>query len=332
MLQSHCKGNKEQFATILDCTLRDGGFVNDWQFPIPSARSIVNGLNVAGVDIIELGYRTSRGILKDEDKFGPWRFVDEKLINDVSDPFTEETRFSLMLELGRADINDVPPAHESPISLYRIAIYLPQLRDSLSAVETLKKLGYSVSLNIAEVSTLERQDLIKALGECRYSDLDIVYLVDTRGALLPKLTYELTQVYCEHLYDIPVGIHAHNNYQLALANTLIAIDAGASFADASLFGIGRGSGNCGLEQLLFAVQNPRYQIAPILDLIEHIILPLFDSVPFPWGYQIPYLLTAALEEHHKVVLRGSPHRMRNGFSDLFRELETSLKRRKDDAR
>ena len=225
-----------------------------------------------------------------------------------------------MLELGRADIADVPPATESVISVYRVAIYLRQLREALRAIEKLKKLGYQVSLNIAEVSTIGLDAIADALAEIRVSDVDVVYVVDTRGALMPGNVRELTRLYVDELHGIPVGIHAHNNFQLALANTLAAIDAGASYADASVFGIGRGAGNCAMEQLLLAIQHSRYQLGPILDLIEEMFLPLLGEVDFPWGYQVPYLLTAAFGEHHKTIMERSPAVLKKGFAKLLSEL------------
>ena len=153
------------------------------------------------------------------------------------------------------------------------------------------------------------------------TNIDCVYVVDSYGALYCEQIEYLVKLYQEHVPGKEVGIHTHNNQQLAFSNTIEGIIHNANYLDASLFGIGRGPGNCCLELLVGFLKNPKFNLSPILKFIQDYMLPLREQIE--WGYIIPYMLTGILNEHPRAaiayretpeqgqirrVLRASPRR------------------------
>ena len=127
---------------------------------------------------------------------------------------------------------------------------------------------------------------------------DCIYLVDSYGSLYPEQVAKLTLKYLEagEKYKKSIGVHAHNNQQLAFGNTIEAASWGASMLDATVNGMGRGAGNCSMELLLGFLKNPKYHLPPVLRFITDYMLPLREQ-GVVWGYDIPYLLTGRLNMH-----------------------------------
>jgi len=148
----------------------------------------------------------------------------------------------------------------------------------------------------------------------------VIYVVDSYGAMYSEDITFLVNKYKKALPGKTIGIHTHNNRQLAFANTIQAIIDGANMLDASVYGIGRGPGNCCLELLVSFLQNPKYKLRPLLKLIEEHYLPLRDKIE--WGYIIPYMITGMLNEHPRVAIafRDSPEK--DKFSKFFDMLTT----------
>jgi 4-hydroxy 2-oxovalerate aldolase len=146
----------------------------------------------------------------------------------------------------------------------------------------------------------------------------VVYVVDSFGALYCENVTHLVKKYKQHLGGKEVGIHTHNNQQLAYGNTIQAIIDGANYLDASIYGIGRGPGNCPLELLLGFLKNPKFDLRPILDVIPKEFLPLQNKIE--WGYIIPYAITGMFNEHPRaaIELRASEDK------DKYREFYESM--------
>jgi 4-hydroxy 2-oxovalerate aldolase len=148
------------------------------------------------------------------------------------------------------------------------------------------------------VSTADSRDVEQALEMLGKSSVDVIYLVDSYGSLYPEQVRELTETYCAvaEKYGKKVGMHAHNNQQMAFANTVESVAFGASYLDATMMGMGRGAGNCILEGILGFLRNPRYNVVYVLKFIQEYMLPLKEQ-GLVWGYEIPYLLTGMLNRH-----------------------------------
>jgi len=148
--------------------------------------------------------------------------------------------------------------------------------------------------------------------------VETVYIVDSFGAMYSEQLHFLINKYLSALPGKELGIHTHNNQQLAFANTIEAIIAGVNRIDATLYGMGRGAGNCPLELLLSFLKNPKFDIRPLFEVIQELFIPLKAEVE--WGYHIPYMITGILNEHPrsgiKIMSEENMPNLRKFYDDL----------------
>lgn len=282
---------------VLDCTIRDGGLMNNWQFSKELVREVFAGLAKSGVDYIELGYRADKKQFSPEE-YGPWRFCDEEDLRDVVCDCG--AKVSIMCDVGRTDYDTLLPARDSVVDLTRVATYVPQMEEAVRLGRHCKELGYEVAINIMAVSTVDEADLDAALDRVGAEDFEMIYFVDSFGWFTP----EQVQYYCEkYVSRVPnryFGVHTHNNRQLAFGNSIVALQKGASLVDGTIFGIGRGAGNCPLELIMGYLENPRYDVRPVLDLIQQHFEPMRRELR--WGYEAPYAITGMLNRHPRASM------------------------------
>lgn len=281
---------------VLDCTIRDGGLMNDWRFPKAMVKDVFHTLAHAGVDYIELGYRADKAQFSPED-YGPWRFCDEEDLREVAYPC--DAKVAVMCDVGRTDPDTLLPADESIIKLIRVATYVQDMPKAIELGALAKRLGYEVSVNIMAVSHVLEPDLDRALDELAATDFDMVYLVDSFGSFYSEQIHYLTEKYLTRIGGKQLGIHCHNNQQLAYANTIEGVLRGITCVDATVYGIGRAAGNCPLELILPFLKNPRYDVRPVLDLIMTYFEALRDELR--WGYEMPYAITGLLNKHPRAA-------------------------------
>lgn len=288
---------------VLDSTLRDGGLVNDFRFSDDFVRALYRANIAAGVDYMEMGYRASKEMF-DVSQFGAWKFSDDEKILEVIGEPDESIKLAIMADVGRCDFkNDIRLKSQSPVSLIRVATYLHQMSEALEMIEDAKNKGYEVSCNIMAISTSQEADLRNALNMLASSPVDVIYIVDSFGSLYPKQIENLAKIYKEYADKGGkiLGMHAHNNQQLAFANTLEAVDDGVDWLDATYAGMGRGAGNCPMENLLGLFNNSKYNIFPALQFTESYMDPLKEE-GLQWGYDIPYLLTGIHNQHPRSAI------------------------------
>jgi 4-hydroxy 2-oxovalerate aldolase len=293
---SHCK--------IVDCTIRDGGLVNNWDFSVEFVQHLYQSLNEAGVDYMEIGYKNSPKLLKGADSAGPWRFLNDDFLKKVI-PNKGNTKLSALVDIGRVDENDILPRSESLLDLIRVACYIQDVDKALELVKVFHDRGYETTLNIMALSNVMENQLIEAFELINESVVDVVYIVDSYGSLKPSDISYLVDKFRRYLPNKRLGVHAHNNLQLAFANTLLAAENGVELLDASVYGMGRAAGNCNTELLVAELKNSKYSIRPVLDMIEKFMIPLREREE--WGYIIPYMITGILDEHPRsaMALRDS---------------------------
>ncbi len=307
---------------VFDCTLRDGGLVNDSFFTDDFARALYQANLKAGVDYMEFGYKCSKQIF-DSDRFGKWKFCDEEDIRAIVGDNHTDLKLSVMADVGRCDYqNDIIPKTDSVIDTIRIATYVNAIPTCIDMIEDAKNKGYETTANIMAVSKVNGDDLKNSLELLGQSDVDVIYLVDSFGSFYPEQIRRLTDQYMEICtkYGKKMGVHAHNNQQLAFANTLEAMNKGdgATYLDATVSGLGRGAGNCHLEMLLSFLRNPKYKTIPVLKFIEKYILPLREQ-GLVWGYDVPYLLTGQLNAHPSFAIKFIKEG-RQDYYNFFHEL------------
>jgi 4-hydroxy 2-oxovalerate aldolase len=307
-------------ARVLDATLRDGGLVNDFFFTDDFVRALYAANTAAGVDYMEFGYKASKALF-DQAKFGKWKFCNDEDIREIVGENTNGPKVSVMADVGRCDYKeDIHPADESPIDMVRVATYIDTIPEAISMIEDAAKKGYEVTCNIMAISNCQEGDVKLALNMLSQSPISTIYIVDSFGSLYPEEIRRLVDVYADIMEPAgkKLGIHAHNNQQCAFANTIEALSVGVSYLDATAMGMGRGAGNCSLENLLGFLKNPRYKLDPMLKFLEQHMLPLKAS-GLKWGYDIPYMLTGLTDQHPRTAIAA----IKNGdthYADYYQML------------
>lgn len=305
---------------VVDCTLRDGGLVNNFRFSDEFVRDLYLTNIKAGVDYMEFGYKASKEIFNPEN-FGKWKFCDEQDIRSIVGDNKTDMKIAVMADVGRTDFRkDILPKAESVIDMIRVATYINTIPAAIEMIEDAKEKGYEVTVNIMAISKVHEADLDAGLELLAQSNVDVIYLVDSFGAFYPEQIERLTKKYMDvaQKYNKIIGIHAHNNQQLAFANTIEALSRGASFLDATVSGMGRGAGNCYMELLLSFLKNPKYNKIAIMSFVEKQIDKLKEEGVI-WGYDIAYLLTGILNSHPSAAIQFIKEK-RNDYAMFYQEL------------
>lgn len=284
---------------VVDCTVRDGGLMNKWQFSDDFVRHVYKALCAAKVDYMEIGYLSSEKAFP-RGEFGPWRFCAEDDVQRIIGQQEKKIKLSAMADIGRIEYDDIPPSSESSLDMVRVACYVHQVDAAIALAHHCLDKGYQATINLMAVSTVGPRDLNEALDDLAKSRVPIIYLVDSFGAFYSEDIDMLAAKYLEQLPDKTIGIHCHNNQQLAFANTIAGIIAGINFLDGTLYGIGRGAGNCPIELLLSFLKNPKFKVRPLIECIEAQIFPWTKKID--WGYSIPYMVTGVLNQHPRTAM------------------------------
>jgi 4-hydroxy 2-oxovalerate aldolase len=284
---------------VLDCTIRDGGLINKWQFSDEFVRETYIACAAAGVDYVELGYKASPELYP-APEYGKWRFCRDEDIEKVLEGVERTAKLSCLVDIGRVRQEDIAPCSESPFDMIRVASYVKDIDKAISLAQLCMDRGYETTINIMAVSSNLEKDIDEALAQLAETDVPCVYVVDSYGSMYSEDITFLVKKYRDALPGKTIGMHCHNNRQLAFGNTIQGIIDGANLLDASVFGMGRGAGNCCLELLLSFLKNPKFDVRPILKIIQDRFLPLRQEIE--WGYLIPYAITGMLNEHPRTAI------------------------------
>jgi len=292
---------------LLDCTLRDGGYYNNWDFPTPLVRRYVRGLVSAGINTIELGFRT----VEADGFLGALAHTTDRYLASLDLP--ESADYGVMLnakellacESGPAASIDrlFAPADQSRVSLVRIAATHGEIDRLIPSVSRLHDLGYRVGVNLMQVHALAHEDIHGFGAWARSVNAEVAYFADSFGVLDPGDIYAIAAALSEG-FQGPVGCHLHDNRAMAMANTLAAVDAGVTWIDGTIRGMGRGPGNARTEYL--AVELSRRglhntDITPLISLVEGDFADLHRE--FEWGTNLHYMLSGAHGVHPTYVQR-----------------------------
>jgi len=303
---------------VLDCTIRDGGLMNDHYFTDEFVREVYRALSESGIDYMEMGYRSSKELYPSKD-FGTWKYCDDEKIREITGGIESNLKLSVMVDAHRVKEQQFVKADESPFDMVRVATYVKDMDKAIELVKKCHDLGYETTVNIMAISKEIEPDMIEALDQLAESPVDVVYVVDSFGALYCEQIEYLVKLFRKHLPENKeIGVHCHNNQQLAFANTIEGIIHNANFLDASLYGIGRGPGNCPLELLIGFLKNPKFKLSPILRAIEEQMLPMQKSIE--WGYLIPYMVTGMLNEHPRAGIEVRKTRDKDKYAKFYEEI------------
>jgi len=306
---------------VLDCTIRDGGLINDHDFSEEFVREVYRAVSAAGVDYMEIGYKNSRELLPKKD-YGIWKFCDDEVLKRVTDGIESKTKLSVMVDIGRVKMEDVKPKDQSPVSMVRVATYVKDIDKAIKMTNDFSDRGYETCINIMAISKHQGPELEDALKQIeKESQANVIYIVDSFGFLYQEQMEYLVKLFRRVLKHKEVGFHGHNNQPLGFSNTIEAIIHGANFMDATIFGIGRGAGNCPLELLLGFLKNPKYDIRPILDIIGREFIPLREKIE--WGYIIPYAIAGMLNEHPNAAIAMRKTDKKDNYLEFYDSITDS---------
>lgn len=283
---------------ILDCTLRDGGYCNEWKFGFDNIRKITNGLLEANVEIIECGFITNR-VDYDPDIT---KFTNIEQIAKVIPKNREGKLFVAMMNYGEYNIEDIPPYDGTSIDGIRVAYHKKNRREALDLCEAIKAKGYLVFIQAMVSLSYSDEEFLNTIHRVNEFKPYSFYIVDSFGMMKGK---DLTRLFymVEHNLDpdIWIGFHSHNNMQLAYSNAqhLTTVQTTRNLIiDSSIYGMGRGAGNLNTElfvEYLNENAGKNYQLKPLLTLIDE-ILDEFHQRNY-WGYSLPNYISAAHNAH-----------------------------------
>lgn len=280
---------------ILDCTIRDGGYLNNWHFDKKLVREVYRAVSKSGVDYVEIGYMGTEKYF-DKEKLGLWRFSPEEDIREVISNI-HGAKLAIMADYGKIDLEDFCDAADSVITMVRLAAHKDKMKEALVLLDKIKKKGFNISLNAmgyATYSLKERNEMLKMLKD---TEIDYVYVADSYGSMLPEHIKDIF----DPLMGLPktkIGFHPHNNLQMAFANTLEAIRCGVDIIDSTVYGMGRGAGNLPTEIIVSYMENlgyAKYNAIPLLNIIDRYFTAMQKENS--WGYQLSYMLSGMFQCH-----------------------------------
>ena len=294
-------------VVVLDCTLRDGGYYNSWDFEAEVVENYLCAMAAAQIDYVELGLRQ----FKNEAFLGAHAYTTREFLDRLnlpsgpvygvmvdaktvlSNPGTQEENIDkLFLD-----------AKDEKIGLIRIAAHHSEVLECRPMAERLKQKGYEVGLNIMQISACSDKKMqefgrILEQWEC----IDVLYFADSLGSMLPK---DVAQVYqnIRRFWSGNIGFHSHNNLGQGIANVIQAIDSGCAWVDATVTGMGRGAGNAQTEYLLLELnqQNDNRDPRKVFELVSDVFEPMREN--FKWGPSLDYYVAAIKSVHPTYVQR-----------------------------
>mgnify|MGYP002861149986 CR=1 FL=1 len=286
---------------LLDCTLRDGGFVNNWNFGHGDMINLFERSVSAGIDYIEVGFLDSREEFDRDRSITP----DTAGMNEIFNGLDHgKSKIFGMIDFGTCPLERICDASESVLDGIRVMVKKQTRYEALEFCRELKKKGYIVfaqPVSITGYSDAEMIDLVEHINEVEPAAMAIV---DTYGLLDRSSLLHYFHIIDEHLKaEISVGYHAHNNFQLAYSNSMALCEEKTErniILDGSAYGIGKSAGNCPLELLTMYVNHnfaADYDTSQILEMIDTGIMKIYEK--FPWGYQMQYFLCASNDCHPK---------------------------------
>ena len=305
---------------VLDATIRDGGLCNNFEFSDEFVKELYKTNIKSGIDYMEFGYKASKKMF-DQKEFGKWKFCDEQDLRAIVGDNISDMKIAVMADVGRCDFRtDFLPKSESVIDMVRVACYIHQIPAAIEMIEYFHDLGYETTCNIMAISKSSMNQIGEALEMLSKTSVDVIYLVDSYGSLYPENASELVKEYIAVADKCgkKVGFHAHNNQELAFANTIETLSYGVSYLDATAQGIGRGAGNCAMELLLGFLKNPKYNLYSLLTFIEKYMKPLKEQ-GVVWGFDLQYMFTGQLNMHPREAMSFTSEN-RTDYCEYYKSL------------
>lgn len=284
---------------LLDCTLRDGGYINDWEFGRNTMISVFERLVDSKVDIIEIGFLDDRRPFDINRTIGP----NTKCLKDVWGCLKKRPPMVVgMIDYGTCAIENLEPASESFLDGIRVIFKKQRMYEAMAYCKKVKELGYKVFSQLVSITSYDDKDLLELISLVNDVKPYAVSIVDTYGLLQPAKLLHYTELLDKNVApEVCLGYHAHNNFQMGYANAQVFLNRKTDrniLVDGTLFGMGKSAGNAPLELLAMTMNDlfeKKYDIQPMLEAIDESIMPIFKKSP--WGYQKFFFMTAKNKCH-----------------------------------
>ncbi len=287
---------------ILDCTLRDGGYYNNWCFSRELTNAYLQAMHRAGIDYVEIGFRN----FPQARFLGPYAYSLEHYLSGLTIP--HELKLGAMVD-AKSVLNSALPVQKAVNALFvpqanshlcfvRVATHVEQAANCEPLVTALKALGYTVALNLMQIAGQASDKISTLAAEInRWGSVAILYFADSFGAMDNTEVERVSRALRDH-WSGDLGIHTHNNQSLAIHNSLYAVEHGIRYVDATLLGMGRGAGNADLAILLSELSQrgkKDVDLSPIYTLGETYFTPLKQQ--YDWGPNFFYHYSAQHNIH-----------------------------------
>ena len=290
---------------FLDCTLRDGGYYNKWDFPVERINSYLHAMSKVNVDVVEIGFRSR---LNNQYK-GACAYSSDDFIDTLEIP----SGLLLSVMLNASELSDSPDigalikhlfpnnSQNSNVSIVRIACAYKELDSISTAVELISNLGYKVVVNLMQISSLSKTEIQRSISILRNTKVEVLYFADSLGCMNPSDTARIVSIVKEY-WNGAVGIHTHDNMSNALRNTLRAYHNGVTWLDSTVTGMGRGAGNARTEELAIEIAEQHQlpiDLIPLMRVINCYFAPLKNK--HGWGTNLYYYLAGKYKLHPSFV-------------------------------
>ncbi|MBT5338783.1 aldolase, partial [Candidatus Falkowbacteria bacterium] len=291
---------------FLDCTLRDGGYYNDWDYDPKLVQDYLQAMDVLQIDFVEIGFRS----LKNHGFKGGCAYSTDAFINSLEIPSGLMDKIGVMIngseiadpdtQMARLEVL-FNPKSQSPVTLVRIACHVHEFIACLPVSTWLKEQGYLVGFNLMQVANCTPENITQLAQEASEYHIDALYFADSMGSLNPQQVADITHAF-QQGWQGALGIHAHDNMGQAIANSQQAVKSGVTWVDCTVTGMGRGPGNAQTEYLILALADSRQQQGNPTKLFE-LIRKHFKLLKshYNWGTNPFYYLTGRYGIHPSYV-------------------------------
>lgn len=289
---------------LLDCTLRDGGYVNDWEFGQDNIVTLFERLVSSGVDYIEIGFMDDRRVFDVNRSITPGTEGMNRLYGNLE----KKNAFVVgMIDYGTCDISYIQPQNETVMDGIRVIFKKQKMHEAIAYMKQIKDLGYKVFTQAVSITSYNDEELAELINLVNDLDPYAFSLVDTYGLLHKEQLMHYYNFANEHLNEnIRLGYHAHNNFQLAFANCVELIETADNsrtiLIDGTLFGMGKSAGNAPVELLANYMNTHlgrKYHVNQMLEAIEVTIMDIYRKIP--WGYSLKFFVSASNDCHPNYV-------------------------------
>jgi 4-hydroxy 2-oxovalerate aldolase len=299
---------------ILDCTLRDGGYYNNWDFDLDLVQEYLNAMSESRIDLVEIGLRSFIG----GKYYGPFFYSTDDFLRELNIP--EGLNVGVMINAKEYIKDDQPNFDllnkaftkkiDSPLHFIRIAAHIHEIENTAALISCLKEKGYVVGLNVMQISNADnakQEEMFESIS--RIKELDVLYFADSVGNLVDQDIIDIVGRVKKY-WKKPIGIHTHNNRGRAVQNSIQAIRQGVTWIDSTISGMGRGAGNSQTEYLLLELKELKikeYKTESLFDLVLGPFQELKEK--YKWGQSLSYFISATHNIHPTYIqeMNSDPH-------------------------